>query len=478
VNEQEFLNSLDKETERRRRLEGYIPLGRRISEGVEPPATLTERTYAAKIHAINAEAGSGKTLYALWEALQVIRRKHHVMYLDNENGPNSISERLEDLGADPDTIDESFRYYRSPEVSLEQETLENLFAEVDHVQPSLVIFDSLPDFLAMCGLDENNAGDVTQFIVRVLQPLKDRGIATMILDHVTKSPESRGRYARGSGAKLGKVDVSYTLTQPVPFDRERVGELKLQLHKDRDAYLRTHHKFAVGGAPLLFVPDSSVIEEPGRDGLTDNARVALDTLREHYQEKGATHTQWLKASGLAKSTFKRARDLLVDNALVIHREDRYFPKGPDGSGGPKGGPKNEGPTQQELQTQKSWKTEGPPGPWTQSGPSGPGSFGSVGPPPFRGGPSGPKAHVRNEANREGGDEEERLVRMSLSALRDSPGPRKALEHHYEHATSFEFVVRATMTALDRGDEPVSEWKPIVLKALDRLDEGEDEEGVA
>jgi hypothetical protein len=46
-----------------------------------------------------------------------------------------------------------------------------------------MFFDSLADFLAICGLNENDSMDVTRFFTKVVKPVRDRDIATVILDH-------------------------------------------------------------------------------------------------------------------------------------------------------------------------------------------------------------------------------------------------------------------------------------------------------
>jgi hypothetical protein len=266
------------------------------------------------------------------------------------------------------------------------------------VKPALAVFDSFADFLALAGLNENDAGDVTRWVTEVAQPLKNNGCAVLLLDHVTKNGETRGRYARGSGAKLAKVDVSWTLTQSAPFDRETVGEITLVRHKDRAACLLKRLRFAVGGTErgLLFRRCEGVVEEPGPDGLTGAARDALAALEPHPD--GLRWSEWMRAAALAETSFKRAVKSLRQLGRVEKAGDRYKVKpvveGPPDP--PRGrepvAPDSRGhaaPLEEGTGDGNPRKPEGPRGPRAPNGPAGPGNGGPQGPPPYKGGPCGP-----------------------------------------------------------------------------------------
>ncbi len=324
-----------------RGLRGRVKLGERIAGGIQPPEQLVEGLlYRGRLHAINAEPGEGKTITALYAAREVIRKGLPVLCFDAENGPGPIAERLADMGATPEELDEFLHYYSSPEISLGADALEDLRATVEEVRPALVVFDSLADYLALAGLEENAAGDVTRWILAVAQPLKEAGAAVLLLDHVAKSADNRGRYARGSGAKLAKCDVVWSLSQTLPFDRERVGEIRLTLRKDREAFMPRRATFAVGGTPdgLMFKRADGVNEtaDPS-DGLTESQRIALEALRRVAGEEGATYSQWRAEANLADTTFDRARDGLVKAGLVMRAGQRYHAINPEPPLYPHGG---------------------------------------------------------------------------------------------------------------------------------------------
>lgn len=198
-------------------LEGRVLIHDWMEGEVQTPDMLIDGIlYAGRIHALNGEPGKGKSLCALWASLQVMNAGHNVLYLDAENGPRVTTSRLIDLGADASIVQRHFRYYSGMHLVIMKESLAKLTATFQEAAPALVVFDSMSDFLGMAGASEDNADDITRWITKIVQPLKDQGAACLILDQLTKSREGRGNYARGSGQKLAKTDVTWSLTQEKP----------------------------------------------------------------------------------------------------------------------------------------------------------------------------------------------------------------------------------------------------------------------
>jgi KaiC/GvpD/RAD55 family RecA-like ATPase len=84
-----------------------VLLGELLRNGIEPtPQLLEDLIYEGRVHSIAGLAGIGKTIFAVSMCLQVmLRRGVPVLYLDAENGPKVIAERLHDMGADTRTLD-------------------------------------------------------------------------------------------------------------------------------------------------------------------------------------------------------------------------------------------------------------------------------------------------------------------------------------------------------------------------------------
>ena len=96
---------------------------------------------------------------------------------------------------------------------------------MDRWRPELVILDGLAEALAAEGLNEDKVAEVLSFFRRRLRPFAELGTAVLVSDHVSKSTENRGRWPRGSGAKLGRYDgVSYAAELAMPYSPAQAGK--------------------------------------------------------------------------------------------------------------------------------------------------------------------------------------------------------------------------------------------------------------
>jgi hypothetical protein len=303
-------------------LSGRQLIGKAITEGIEPPVMLIDGIlYEGMIHAWHGEPGAGKTLLALWAALEVMKCGRAVLYLDEEGSARTVAERVEGMGADPHTLDELFHYYQSPGVTLSEESVSSMLLTAREVRPALVVFDSWVDFLALNGLNENDSVDVTRWVLSVAYPLRELGAAILLLDHVNKDGSGKG--GRGSSAKLAKLDAGYKLMKNEDYDRQGMGKVTLIRDKDRPAALEKSLSFAVGGdgsGRIRVAPNAQIIHTD--DEPTPNERKMLDVLT-----SGMRHGEWQKASGLARSSFNQGRERLLKMGLVERREGLYVPAG-------------------------------------------------------------------------------------------------------------------------------------------------------
>jgi hypothetical protein len=302
--------------------QGRVLLGELLRDGVEPtPQLLEGLLYMGRSHSIAGTAGIGKTILAVWMCLQVMFKGLPVLYLDAENGPKIIAERLSDMGADLCMLDRLFHYYPA-DLTLDPHSLAALQATVMTAQPALTVFDSLADFLGMADVDENSNMECTRWFARVIQPLKDTGVASLVLDHVPKT--GRGG-PRGASSKVAKMDVQWELKVPQQFARERTGKIELTRTKDRESWLPRTVQFSIGGG--VFPTLVEAIEEPDdpHARLTDNARKLYDTMRKPRKE-GARWTDLERAVGGSKGNVTRGLKELDGYRLMEKRNDRYFVK--------------------------------------------------------------------------------------------------------------------------------------------------------
>lgn len=296
-----------------------MDLGKALVEGIEPPEHLiNDLLYAEGIHSIYSPGGTGKTILALWCCLKVMERGLDVLYVDEENGAHHIAELLSSFEVEPELISNHFKYLPAP--GLTKEEIEVWKLTVEHFNPALVVFDSLADHLSNNNLSENNALDVTWWIRQFAQPVKDTDAAVLILDHVAKADDAKG--ARGSTAKMAKVDVAWKLKSVRPFNRDTTGEVELKVDKDRKGSMPYSKTFRIGGDDFtsrLICEPTDVSHEPETKPLNSNEETVLDTLWTDFPN-GARHGEWLKASGIPKATFNRVIGNLVSVGYVEKNE--------------------------------------------------------------------------------------------------------------------------------------------------------------
>ncbi|WP_311553722.1 hypothetical protein [Propionimicrobium lymphophilum] len=122
--------------------------------------------------------------------------------------------------------------------ALAQDVFEYLLA----INWTLVVIDGVDAALTTYGLDPNSATDVWAWASELPKKLaKQTGAAVLMIDHVIKNKELRGRYAGGSNAKLNAITGATYLVEPISrIGRGLNGDLKLTLVKDRPGGLRRY----------------------------------------------------------------------------------------------------------------------------------------------------------------------------------------------------------------------------------------------
>jgi 5S rRNA maturation endonuclease (ribonuclease M5) len=308
------------EPEKPEGLPGRVDLGQLLLGGIEPtPQLLEGLLYEGRIHSIASGPGTGKTLLALWMAVQVMRQGRPVLYLDAENGPKLIAERFAEIGASPAELSRLLHYFPA-EVALDAKSLGRLAATVEEIEPALVVFDSFADLLSIAGLEENSNDDCTRWMRTVAQPIKDAGSAVLVLDHVPKG----GKGPRGGGSKRAKVDVQWNLEATQHFDRERTGEIELKHDKDREAWLPKIVRFSVGGG--VFSRSAGTIED---EGPSTELTALQREVYEYIRKRGAEGAAWgdiLDGTGCSKGSLSPTLKKLDRLDLIEKDNGRYYAK--------------------------------------------------------------------------------------------------------------------------------------------------------
>ncbi len=314
----------------RRMLGPEVDIAFVMENGIEPvPALMDDVIYEGLIHVMAGPSGGGKTIVALMACVEVMRKGLPVLYFDSENGKMPIAQRLKDMGVDPRMVRELFTCRYPAEIDLSPDNLAALHEYVEELAPALVVFDPLIDFLVTADLEENSNTDCARWFMEVCRPLRDRGVATLVLDHAPKD----GSGPRGASSKAGGANLVWELDPTQEFGPDRTGEISLKCVKRREVDPPKYVRFSVGGG--VFARSSGTIEQKDpATGLTANESKMFDAVKK-AGAAGARWTELERAVG-SKSSASGARSALLNKRLIEHRGNRYYEVEvePDPDGGP------------------------------------------------------------------------------------------------------------------------------------------------
>jgi AAA domain len=222
-------------------------------EMLDPPPTILRRTddqalfYLAKTNGLSGEPEAAKGWIVLAGAKELMDLDEFVLYLDFEDAAPGIVGRLRALGATDDQIRNQFVYVR-PDTAASADTVSNL----PGIGASLIVIDGVTEAMSLQGLNPNDNQDVATFIHLLPQPLAKMGAAVVLIDHVTKDRNGRGRGPIGAQHKLAGIDgAAYAVEMIRPFGRGMSGLSRLKVEKDRPGYIRPRSLFAKVAADVF-----------------------------------------------------------------------------------------------------------------------------------------------------------------------------------------------------------------------------------
>ena len=277
--------------------------------------------YAGRLNEIHAEPATGKTNVLLAAAIAVLEDGGSVLYIDPEDTPQGFTNRMRSFGASSDDINDRVKYLHNP--TDEEIRDAQIWAKQNH--PDMVVLDGLAESMAAQGLNEDKAGEVLGFFRDNLRPFADAGSAVVIADHVTKSTEGRGQFARGSGAKAGRYDgVSYEIVSGKTYTPIIEGFVRLKVQKDRNG--------GVGPRGLVSVELHFI---PGVDGFTMTSfrepvakldgpfrpTAIMEKIRKHLTLVGEATTSELRAVGGKTEFINLAISCLKSEGVISVRKE-------------------------------------------------------------------------------------------------------------------------------------------------------------
>lgn len=260
--------------------------------------------YPGKMHVLQAEPSAGKSWIALFAVVEILNYGGSAIYLDFEDTPAGILRRLLTLGATEEQLRTRFDYRQIPGRIGAAERIE-LFARVDELNPDLVVIDGVAESLSREGLSEDSSAEFLQWTNLLPRPLARTGAAVLMLDHVIKDTENRGRWARGTGAKLGAIDgASYQLKIRTPFSRTRSGKIELVVAKDRP-----------GGVGAINEIVASITVDPFDDGARVVISVDPQNLEQDRDDFKPTHLMGQIFQEVSSSAHPLTRSAVL---MLIH----------------------------------------------------------------------------------------------------------------------------------------------------------------
>lgn len=221
-----------------------------LASGVELPPTPTvfQREdgqglfYRGAVNDLHGEPGCGKSMIAQIAAAQELRQGHDVIYIDYEDSARNVVKRLLLLGVTGEAIVAHFHYVRPSAKPGSPTSLDGWRETLDYADTAtLTVIDGVTSCLAYAGLDSNSGDDIAAWYNTMPRLISACGPAVVLIDHVVKSKDNRGRYAGGSMQKLALIDgISYSVNMTKPVGKGVRGTIVIKSGKDRISEIEEH----------------------------------------------------------------------------------------------------------------------------------------------------------------------------------------------------------------------------------------------
>lgn len=214
---------------------------------VEPPTHMKRSDgaallYPGKVHSLQGETESFKSFIMHAEISKALGIGLRVLLIDFESDQATVVNRLRMLGAATEDIGANLHYIR-PEVTPYNRTGEwDAWAQLMGNRYSLAVIDGVTEAFAVYGVKSIDNDEVTTWGRMVPRQIaQNTGAAVVVVDHVTKSEEGRGRFAIGAQAKMSYLTgASYTAEVIKPGGVGMRGEIALRVGKDRPGQVRPY----------------------------------------------------------------------------------------------------------------------------------------------------------------------------------------------------------------------------------------------
>jgi hypothetical protein len=242
-------------------------------------------------------------------------------------GPGAMLERLQLLGVTDEQIGDFLYYEPSGQLTATPKT--DLTATIAARGIRLCVIDAFNPILSMHALDPNSVTDVEQFWTHIADPICRAGAAPVLLDHVVKNADNRGKYSAGSERKASGSIVHLGFRSLELLRQGGTGRSVLSVHKDRPGYLQRPDvgrlildATTTGQITYRIDPDKS----HEQDGTFRPTALMEKVSRQLDRETAPLSTKQIEDIKLGKADYVR-------KALVALAEDGYILRsdGPHGA---------------------------------------------------------------------------------------------------------------------------------------------------
>jgi hypothetical protein len=189
--------------------------------------------YAGKVHSFYGESESGKSWVAQIATAELLRADKKVIYIDFESDPQDIVKRLKSLGVSRANLLQYLTYIRPETARQLDDPYWDAILAPDSA--SLIVIDGVTESLTMWGGETVDNDSITKWMRQFPRKVaQESGAAVVLIDHITKNADTRGRFAIGGQAKLATIDGAAYIVEPIEvLSPGRVGTLTLRVTKDR-----------------------------------------------------------------------------------------------------------------------------------------------------------------------------------------------------------------------------------------------------
>lgn len=287
--------------------------------------------YRGRVHSFHGESESGKSMVAQAECARIVRDTQDVaVYVDFESDAGTVVGRLLAMGARADDIKARFIYIR-PDVKPAASSRDAAAYEaLMGISCAIVIVDGVTEGMGVFGVQSGRNEDEVSSWVRWFprRLAQSTGAAVVLIDHVVKNPDVRGRFAVGSQAKMNGLDGSaFTIEVRKALGRGMRGGVSMRVAKDRPGGVRPNcGEFRASDrtqeAAYVVIDSTNVerIQIEVRPPLQDDEQVRIDMERisKHIEENPGCTTRTFASGKFHDRGVHAANRLAALGYVAIH----------------------------------------------------------------------------------------------------------------------------------------------------------------